>query len=208
MRFSHCSSSSMTGWPMPVSYLFTDIYRLSFQIIMSSQTETNSGSKCTSSIHECDLVGESINLRSLIYSHSLFHYMGASLHQLLQIGIYLATTIVNSTRSSVPVLIILCSDPLGQICRTPPEWIVVGMIRYFSSLYIRTVINPVPPFIPGNASSSILLKSIIISSNKLRFICLLYLSSLSLWLERHQQSYSVLHPSSPQHQRLLRLHRQ
>ena len=55
---------------------------------MSSQTETNSGSKCTSSIHECDLVGEGINIRSLIYSHSLFHYMEASLHQLQQIGIY------------------------------------------------------------------------------------------------------------------------
>ena len=50
----------------------------------------------------------------------------------------------------------------------------------FSSLYIRTVISPVPPFIPGNASSSILLKSIIISSNKFRFICLsVYIQS---WL--------------------------
>ena len=72
-----------------LSFHFTYIYRLSFTIIMSSQTETNSGFKCTSSIHECDLVGESINLRSLIYSHSLFHYMEASIHQLQQIGIYI-----------------------------------------------------------------------------------------------------------------------
>ena len=42
---------------------------------------------------------------------------------------------------------------------------------------------------------------------KFRFICLLSLSFLSAWLERHQQSYSALHPLSRRHQRLLRLHR-
>ena len=34
---------------------------------------------------------------------------------------YLATTIVSITRSSFPVLMILCSEHLGQICITPAE---------------------------------------------------------------------------------------
>lgn len=44
----------------------------------------------------------------------------------------------------------------------PPGWITVWTIRYRSSLTIRTVISPVPPFMPGMVTAGIAPKSMCI----------------------------------------------
>ena len=81
---------------------------------------------------------------------------------------------VKDVENGTPV-VISCENEMRLLkgITVEPEVIqnfdIRAFVKRYAQLYIRTVISPVPPFIPGNASSSILLKSIIISSNKFRW---------------------------------------
>lgn len=58
------------------------------------------------------------------------------------------------------------SSPLDWVWRPidPPGWILVGIMRYLSSLYILTVMVPVSPFMHGIVISSIDAKSILMDA--------------------------------------------
>ena len=53
----------------------------------------------------------------------------------------------------------IVSGGLDWMPMEPPGWITVWTIRYRSSLTIRTVISPVPPFMPGMVTAGIAPKS-------------------------------------------------